>query len=154
MNFEQAINIEDLHRIAKRKLPKIIFAAWRATRPRFTSTGSCRSSRSSVRLGIASPLICGLEVLHWNLAGHNDQNEPCLGSERQKPLVGLPRVLGRRQPEANGVVPAIRPSSKTALKVPQGEWFVDERAIQLSFSHNRADCCSSSGRHWVWGGTD
>ena len=25
MNFEQAINIEDLHRIAKRKLPKIIF---------------------------------------------------------------------------------------------------------------------------------
>src|SRR6266852_7755503 len=25
MNFDQAINIEDLHRIAKRKLPKIIF---------------------------------------------------------------------------------------------------------------------------------
>src|SRR5215469_17612684 len=25
MNFEQAINIEDLHRIAKRKLPRIIF---------------------------------------------------------------------------------------------------------------------------------
>src|SRR6267142_3510167 len=25
MNFNQAINIEDLHRIAKRKLPKIIF---------------------------------------------------------------------------------------------------------------------------------
>src|SRR5215472_7540088 len=25
MNFDQAVNIEDLHRIAKRKLPKIIF---------------------------------------------------------------------------------------------------------------------------------
>src|SRR5271169_7029658 len=25
MNFDQAINIEDLHRIAKRKLPRIIF---------------------------------------------------------------------------------------------------------------------------------
>src|ERR1700745_2291355 len=25
MNFEQAINIEDLHRIAKRKLPRVIF---------------------------------------------------------------------------------------------------------------------------------
>jgi len=48
MNFDQAINIEDLHRIAKRKLPKIIFdyieAGWRRTRPRAQRSGVSQAS--------------------------------------------------------------------------------------------------------------
>jgi hypothetical protein len=53
MNLDQAVNIEDLHRMAKRRLPKIAFdfiegglederGLSSATPPRFISTGCCR----------------------------------------------------------------------------------------------------------------
>ena len=60
MNIDDVVNIEDLHQLAKRRLPKIAFdfieggrrgraRARNATRRRFTSTGCCRAISSTCR---------------------------------------------------------------------------------------------------------